>query len=122
MIKTLALTIAAFFLICLTCAAQSVSIKSNQKQHTVLFNNGRLKFELNYDHQCRISNMEVNGEPVINSSKGIYSEITTADKTFSTLTLAASPSVKIAGNASLSKNSCSFSNINQFKFHAGRSK
>jgi hypothetical protein len=80
------------------CFAQSYSITNDQHLHTITISNLTLKFVLNYDHQCRVSAMDVNGENVIAGSTGMYSEIQTADETFSTLHLVTSPQVKIGGN------------------------
>ncbi|MEO6289131.1 MAG: hypothetical protein ABIO76_04390 [Ginsengibacter sp.] len=78
--------------------AQYFSVKNNQQLQTVTFSNSKIKFVLNYDHQCRVSDMEVNGQKVIEGDAGIYSEIQTAGNTFSTLHLAASPTVRVSGN------------------------
>ena len=78
--------------------AQSISINNNKQQQSVSFGNSKLKFVLNYDHQCNVSYLEVNGQKVIDGTNGIYSEIQTGDKTFSTLQLAASPVVAVVGN------------------------
>ena len=75
-----------------------VSIKNDPQSHTIKFSNEKLQFILNYDHQCRISEMQVNAQKVIGESQGIYSEIATADKTFSTLHLTASPVVSVSRN------------------------
>ncbi|MDQ2863482.1 MAG: hypothetical protein M3R50_07535, partial [Bacteroidota bacterium] len=97
MIKKTFLSAAACVLSVHLCFAQ-VSIKNDPQVHTVKFSNNKLQFILNYDHQCRVSEMEVNGQKVISESHGIYSEIATGGKTFSTLSLKASPQVKISGN------------------------
>ncbi|MEO6839055.1 MAG: hypothetical protein ABI261_04985 [Ginsengibacter sp.] len=57
-----------------------------------------MKFVLDYDHQCRISSMDVNGQNVIEGNSGIYSEVLTKDNTFSTLHLGNSPKVKTSKN------------------------
>jgi len=79
--------------------AQSISVKNDQLLHTVSFGNSRLKFVLNYDHKCAVSSLEVNDQKVIDGTNGIYSEIQTNDKTFSTLQLAASPAVAVVGTS-----------------------
>jgi hypothetical protein len=100
MINKLFLSLVSFTLSYHFCCAQ-VTIKNDPQSHTVNFSNEKLQFILNYDHQCRISELQVNGQKVIDESQGIYSEIATADKTFSTLHLKASPLVKITGNTVL---------------------
>lgn len=98
MINNILLSFAAFVLSFNFCCAQSFPVINDQQLHTVTFSNHKIKFVLNYDHQCRVSNMEVNGQKVIDGSTGIYSEIKTADTTFSTLHLAASPDVTVTAN------------------------
>lgn len=78
--------------------AQSVSVKNNPQSGTVTLRNSSLTLVLNYNHQCRISKMDVNGENVIASDAGIYSEIQTKEKTFSTLQLQHSPKVNVSTN------------------------
>jgi len=87
------------------CNAQTISVKNNPNLHTITISNPTIKFVLNYDHQCRISTMDVNEENVIAGNSGIYSQVQTKDKTFSTLQLHNSPKVKS------SKNSVEVSNI-----------
>jgi hypothetical protein len=98
MINNILLSLASFVLSFNFCCAQSFSVKNDQQLHAVTFSNHTIKFVLNYDHECRVSNMEVNGQKVIDGSTGIYSEIKTADKTFSTLQLTTSPFVTVTGN------------------------
>ncbi|MEO8961961.1 MAG: hypothetical protein ABI325_08775, partial [Ginsengibacter sp.] len=75
------------------CAAQSFSIKNNPQLHTVSINNSTIKLVVNYDRQCRVSAMNVNGKNVIEGKTGIYSEVQTKGNTFSTLQTVTSPSV-----------------------------
>ncbi len=98
MVNKIFFLIVAFVMTGNICKAQSISVKNDQLLRTVSFSNNRLKFVLNYDHQCKVSHLEVNGQKVIYGSTGIYSEIKTADKTFSTLQLINSPKVSVAGN------------------------
>jgi len=86
------------FAFAVNCNAQSSIVKNNQQLHTVTLSNSSLTFVLDYDHQCRISKMNVNGENVIQNKWGIYSEVETKEKTFSTLTLHNSPKVKTLKN------------------------
>ncbi len=80
------------------CYAQSLSIKNDEQLHQVNIHNGKIKFVLSYDHQCRVSSMEVNGQNVINGNTGIYSGLQTAGNSFSTLHLSTSPTVRVARN------------------------
>ena len=87
------------FAFAVNCNAQSIIVKNNPQLHTVTLSNSSLTFVLDYDHECRISKMNVNGENVIENHSGIYSEVQAKEKTFSTLTLLNSPKVKTAANA-----------------------
>ncbi len=82
-----------------TCGAQSSSVHNDPKNHTITLINSSLKFELDYDHQCRISTMDVNGQNVIDGNTGIYSEVQTTGNKFSTLQLHNSPKVKSSKNS-----------------------
>jgi hypothetical protein len=87
------------FLLCFNvCHGQLVSIQNDLHLHTVTFGNSKLKLVLNYDHQCRISDMEVNGQKVMDEPTGLYSEIKTTDETFSTLHLTTLPTVTVTRN------------------------
>lgn len=88
------ISIVAFVLFPGICAAQSFSIKNSPQLHTIHIGNSTIKLVLNYDHQCRVSSMEVNGQNVIEGNAGIYSEVQTKDTAFSTMQLHNSPKVK----------------------------
>lgn len=90
--------IVVFALASVAANAQSVSVKNNPGSEAVTFGNSSLTLVLNYNHQCRISKMDVNGENVIASDGGIYSKIQTKEKAFSTLQLQHSPRVKVSAN------------------------
>ncbi|MGN6299353.1 MAG: alpha-L-rhamnosidase-related protein [Ginsengibacter sp.] len=79
--------------------AQSIFIQPDPKTETVTIRNSNLKIVVNYNHDCRVSAMEVNGINVMAGNKGIYSAIQTKGKTFSTLQLKNSPKVKILKNS-----------------------
>jgi Bacterial alpha-L-rhamnosidase 6 hairpin glycosidase domain len=98
MINKLFLSVAVLALLSDLSYAQSVSINNDKQQQAVSFGNSKLKFVLNYNHRCVVSYLEVNGQKVIDGTNGIYSEIQTSDKTFSTLQLAAPPAVAVVGN------------------------
>lgn len=98
MINKILLSIVVLFLSLQPTHAQSFLASNDQQKHTVTLSNSKLKLLLNYDHQCKVAYMEVNGQKVIDGSLGIYSEIKAADKTFSTLQLINSPKVSVTGN------------------------
>ena len=86
------------FFSCSFCCAQSISIKDNKQQQEIAISNNKIKFLLKYDHQCQVTNMEVNGQKVIDSTRGIYSAIQTSGNLFSTIHLSTSPTVRVSGN------------------------
>src|SRR6185312_8097667 len=92
------ISIVAFALFPCICAAQSFSIKNNPQLHTINIGNSTIQLVLDYDHQCRISTMDVNGQNVIEGNTGIYSEVQTKGNTFSTLQLHHSPKIKSSKN------------------------
>ena len=92
------ISIVAFALFPGICAAQSFSIKNNPQLHTINIGNSTIKLVLNYDHQCRISAMNVNEQNVIEGNTGIYSEVQAKGNTFSTLQLFNSPKIKSSKN------------------------
>ena len=98
MLRTIFILFSALVGTCTSSSAQTFSIKNNPQVQTVSFGNDKLKMILNYNHQCRVSYMEVNGQKVIDGSSGIYSEIESANQTFSTLHLAVSPKVTVTRN------------------------
>ncbi len=94
------LTSMVTFVVCSQfCSAQSFSIKNNLQTRRITIDNPTINLVLDYNHQCRISGMDVNGENVIAGNTGIYSEVQTKDKTFSTLKLHNSPKVKSSKNS-----------------------
>lgn len=78
--------------------AQQPFIKNDIVNKSVVFGNSRMTVTLDYDRQCNVSCLEVNGQKVIEGPSGIYSLIRTADQVFSTLALGSSPVVETAGN------------------------
>jgi len=93
------ISIVTFVLCFQICSAQSFSIKNNLQTHQITIGNSTIKLVLDYDHQCRISRMDVNEKNVVAGNTGIYSEVQTKDKTFSTLQLHHSPRVKNSKNS-----------------------
>ncbi|HET7118021.1 MAG TPA: hypothetical protein VFI29_16105 [Hanamia sp.] len=91
--------IVSFTLSSSVCCAQSFSIKNNPQLHKIVISNSTIKFIIDYDRQCRVSVMDVNGQNVIEGNTGIYSEVKTTGNTFSTLHLLKSPQVKTAHNS-----------------------
>ncbi|HUZ61885.1 MAG TPA: hypothetical protein VMU83_24115 [Hanamia sp.] len=100
----LVVLIFAFILSPGICCAQSFSIKDNPQLHIITVSNSTIKMVLDYDHQCRVSSMDVNDQNVIEGNTGIYSEVQTKDNTFSTLHLFKSPQVKTTHNSAAVNN------------------
>ncbi|MEO8822785.1 MAG: hypothetical protein ABI366_04360 [Ginsengibacter sp.] len=96
--KFFLVSIVALLFSSVSCCAQSFSIKNNLQDQTVTISNSSLMFLLDYNHQCRISKLDVNEINVIEGNAGIYSALQTKDKTFSTLQLQNSPRVKSSKN------------------------
>ena len=83
---------------CSLCCAQSISVKDDKQKQEIAVSNNKIKFLLKYDHQCQVTDMEVNGQKVIDSTQGIYSAIQTSGSLFSTLHLSTSPTVRVSDN------------------------
>jgi hypothetical protein len=74
---------------------QQVGIKNDIKNRVIVFGNSKIKITLDYNQKCNISFLEINGEKVVASTSGIYSQIKAFHKTYSTLHLESSPKVEI---------------------------
>ncbi len=82
-------------------------ITINHPQTEVIeFGNSKLRMSLNFDHQCVVTDLTVNGEPVIIGTQGIFTEIRTKSGTRSTCSLANSPSVQYSKNRITLSNIC----------------
>jgi hypothetical protein len=81
------------------CKAQDVKIMNNVRDKVVIFGNGKIMITLDYNEKCNISDLKVNGQSVISGSTGIFSEIRTLKKTYSTLKLISTPSIQVNGNS-----------------------
>ncbi|MGN6540221.1 MAG: alpha-L-rhamnosidase-related protein, partial [Ginsengibacter sp.] len=93
------LTFMVMFVSCsVICNAQSFSITNNPGNQTVTIGNSSLKMVLNYNHQCSLSSLDVNKVNVIGGTNGLYSEIKTKDKTFSTRQVQHSPKITSSKN------------------------
>ncbi len=76
-----------------------VTILNRPADKTVTFGNGKLKMMLDYDLKCVVKNLEVNGKSVVTDKPGIFSGISTANATFSTLRLTSSPTIETGKNS-----------------------
>ncbi len=78
--------------------AQSIKIKLDSKEKTVVFGNEKMTLMLDYSKKANISSLIVNDQQVIQGNKGIYSKISTKEATYSTLQLTTDPKVKVFNN------------------------
>lgn len=87
------------------CKAGDIVIKNNLQDKVIIFGNSKIMVTLDYNEKCTISDLSVNGQPVVSGPAGIFSEIKTPTNTYSTLKLTSAPIVKT------SKNTVTVSNI-----------
>jgi hypothetical protein len=78
--------------------AQQLVTKNDTKNEQVVFGNSKIEISLDYHQKCNISCLEVNGEKVIEGASGVFTQIKTLQKNYSTLHLNISPKVEIANN------------------------
>ncbi len=83
----------------------AIDIKNNSVDKTVVFGNSNISLTLDYNGKCSISELIVNGQPVVTGQNCIYSEIVTSTGSYSTLKLMSEPAINIG------KNSVNISNI-----------
>ena len=99
------------FLILLTILSNSykaigqIVIKNQLSEKVITFGNSQLMFTLDYNQKCVVTKLEVNGEPVVSTNGGIYSEMRTALSTYSSRKLIELPTLVTT------KNQVAFSNI-----------
>ena len=86
-------------------ALGQIVIKNQPSAKVISFGNSQLMFTLNYDQKCVVSKLEVNGEPVVSTNGGIYSEVRTALAIYSTRKLLDVPTL------ATTKNQVAISNI-----------
>jgi len=98
MIQKILICAAVFLSLPGVLLCQSLVVSQDSPAATISFQFQNLAFVLDYGHQCRISSMVVNGQQVLDNSRGIYSEVTTAAGSFSTLHLLESPKVVVTKN------------------------
>ncbi|RYY61333.1 MAG: hypothetical protein EOO05_06740 [Chitinophagaceae bacterium] len=79
-------------------SGQKSDITNDARRAKLFFGNGKLQLELDYHGQVNISLLQVNGQKVIAGDTGVYSAFQLGGTVFSTLHLAADPTVRIKGN------------------------
>jgi hypothetical protein len=84
-------------ILCSSASGQP-SISVDPKSRMAEFGNGKLYFKLDYNLKCVVTDMKVNGEPVLASQSGIFSSLRTADAFYSTRQLATSPTIETSKN------------------------
>lgn len=78
--------------------AQQISITNDTGTKKISFGNATIKGVLDYNKQANISFLSVDGNPVIHGDAGIYTEIRSSKKAYSTLYCFKDPVIKIKGN------------------------
>ena len=78
--------------------AQAVKINNDVAGKRIVFGNEKLQATLDYNKKANISLLTVNGQKVIESAAGIYSEIKTKKTIYTSLVLSSDPAIKVAGN------------------------
>lgn len=87
-----------FMLLSRYCIAGDIVIKNNPSEKVVVFGNSKIKLTLDYNGKCNIKELDVNGQPVVSGSSGIFASVRTAVNTYSTLKLSSEPAVKTGQN------------------------
>jgi hypothetical protein len=80
------------------CIAQSFTFKNIVADKVITFGNKKIKLTLDYNNKANISSLTVNGENVIESNTGIYSQIKTSTNTYSSLSLLSAPKISLTNN------------------------
>jgi hypothetical protein len=99
--KTIAFTLfvlAVFIILSGNCIAQSFIFKNVAADKVITFGNKKIKLTLDYNNKANISSLNVNGENVIESNTGIYSQIKTSTNTYSSLALLSAPKISVTKN------------------------
>jgi hypothetical protein len=79
------------------CVAQGFIEKNDTKIKVITFGNKKISLTLDYNAKANISSMTVNGQKVIESAAGIFSEVRTSSAKYSSLKTSSAPKI-IAGN------------------------
>ncbi|HRX11211.1 MAG TPA: hypothetical protein P5210_06160, partial [Draconibacterium sp.] len=87
-----------FLFLFIFARASEIEITNNTHDKVVVFGNSKLMLTLDYNEKCSVSKLIVNGQSVINTQNGIFSEITTPTGSYSTLKLESEPQIKIDKN------------------------
>jgi hypothetical protein len=91
------------------CYAGGITITNNSADKVVTFGNNKIIITLDYNNECNISELKVNGQTVISGPIGIFSQIKTANDTISTLKLNSHPFIK-AGENTVAVNNIKYGN------------
>ena len=87
-----------FLVSALLCQAGGIVIKNSQPDKVITFGNGKIMITVDYNRKCAVTGLTVNGRAVIAGPAGIFSAITTATGTFSTLELLSDPVITLSEN------------------------
>ena len=78
--------------------AQELPVKNDVQKKSVVFGNKKIRLTLDYNGKANIASLDVNGQNVIASAAGIYSEVRTATANYSSLKLVSAPKVEITSS------------------------
>lgn len=91
--------------------AQVLPVKNDTQKKSVTFGNKKIRLTLDYNGKANISLLDVNGQNVIKSAAGIYSEVRTAAANYSSLKLTTSPKIEVT-NSTLKLSGISYGDKN----------
>lgn len=80
------------------CSAQKILIKHDVKEKKIVFGNKQLQLTLDYDQKAAITEMLLNGQPVMKDQEGIYTYISTKTAHYSSTQLLSNPVLRISTN------------------------
>ncbi len=81
------------------CKGADIFINNSAPDKLMTFGNSKIMITLDYNGKCNVSELTVNGQKVISGNEGIFSEIKTAEDTYSSLKLLSVPEIKIGENS-----------------------
>ena len=112
---TILISLIALFVFHFPGQAHQLVTNNDTKNKLIVFGNSKIKITIDYNQKCNISCLEVNGQKVIEGPSGIFTQIKTLNKTYSTLHLDASPKVEVT-NQTVKVSGINYGN-NDLKFN-----
>jgi hypothetical protein len=80
------------------CNAGDIVIKNSLLDKVITFGNSKIMITLDYNERCAVTGLTVDGRSVIRGPNGIFSSIKTSTKTYSSLKLLTTPTIRIGEN------------------------